>query len=58
MANRRIRQLAKNFQVKLWRIADALGITDSTLSRKLRHELSEEETARIIAIINELTKEA
>ena len=58
MANERIRQQAKATKVKLWRIADALGIVDSSFSRMLRHELSEEETARIIAIINELTKEA
>ena len=40
--------------VALWRIAEALGITDATFSRKLRHELPEETKAKIYRIIDEL----
>jgi len=39
-----------------WRIADKLGITDSTLSRKLRKELSAEDKQKIRAIIKELVE--
>ena len=43
--------------VKLWQIADALGIADCSLSRKLRKELLQEEKDRIFGIIRELSQE-
>ncbi len=54
MSNIDIKTEAMNAGVKLWQIADKLGITDSSLSRKLRKELSPEEKAKIRAIIAEL----
>ncbi len=57
MTNQTIRQAARASGVRLWRIAEALGVTDSTLSRKLRRELSPEETAHILGIIDSLRKE-
>lgn len=54
MANDFLRQAAARNGVKLWRIADHLGMTDSAFSRKLRRELSEDEQNRIIGIINEI----
>lgn len=56
MHNKTIRQLAKEKNVKLWQIADALGINDGNLSRKLRKELPQEEQKKIISIINELAE--
>lgn len=56
MHNKTIRELAKEKNVKLWQIADALGINDGNLSRKLRKELPQEEQKRIISIINELAE--
>ena len=44
-------------RVKLWWIADKLGIADTGLSKKLRHELPDEEKEKIRAIIAELAKE-
>ena len=41
----------------MWQIADALGINDGNFSRKLRKELPEEEKSKILAIIDQLTKE-
>ena len=38
-------------------IAEKLGITDSTLSRKLRRPLSEADTAKVLAAIEQLTAE-
>ena len=58
LANKDIRTTAAMEGVKLWQIADQLGITDNWFSRKLRHELPEEEKEKIRAIIAELAKEA
>jgi hypothetical protein len=55
MNNQEIRLAVRQAKIKLWRVADALGITDSTLSRKLRHELPEDEKQRILAIIRNLS---
>ncbi len=57
MANLDIRAAAVSSGVQLWRVADALGIADSSLSRKLRKELSQEEKEQIIDIIKQLSKE-
>ena len=48
------RRKAKENGVHLWRIADALGITDGNFSRKLRKELSEAEKKQIFKIIDDL----
>ncbi len=59
MKNLDIREDVRAAGLKLWEIADALGIADSNFSRKLRHELPDEEKNRIRGIIAELsTKEA
>ena len=58
MNNQDIRKAAHSAGVKLWQIAEQLHITDSYFSRKLRHELPDEEKQKIFAIIEELTKEA
>ena len=43
--------------MKLWQIADALGIADCSFSRKLRKELPQEEKEKIFSIIRELSQE-
>jgi hypothetical protein len=43
--------------VKLWQVAEALGIADCSLSRKLRRELPVEEKEKIFSIIRELAQE-
>lgn len=58
MNNQEIRQTAKKSGVKLWQIADQLGINDGNFSRKLRHELTETERVNILNIIAELAKGA
>lgn len=57
MSNQDIRRTAAGAGVKLWQIADALGIADCSLSRKLRKELPQEEKDRIFDIIQELSQE-
>lgn len=58
MANQDVRVAAKAAGVKLWQIAEELGIADSAFSRKLGHELPEETRRKVLAIIEELGKEA
>lgn len=57
MKNQKIREAAKKAGVKLWEVAEALGITDGNFSRKLRRELPGEEQAQIIRIIQEIATE-
>lgn len=57
MTNQDIRRTAAGAGVKLWQIADALGIADCNFSRKLRKELPQEEKEKILAIIERLSRE-
>lgn len=52
-----IRDEAKAAGVKLWQIADRLGITDCHFSRLLRNGLPEDKQAQIMKIIAELKQE-
>lgn len=54
--NQTIRATAKNRGVRLWEVADKLGISEPTMTRKLRRELSESEKQEIIKIIDELAE--
>ena len=56
MCNRDIRNMAGGCGVKLWQIADALGIADCSFSRKLRKELPDDEKREIFGIIENLAK--
>ena len=56
--NSAIRAAAVQRGVKLWQIADALGMNDGNFSRKLRHELPPEEKQQILALIDKIAKEA
>lgn len=57
MTNQDIRRTAAGARVRLWQIAEKLGIADCNFSRKLRKELPEEEKARIFTIIEQLSQE-
>ena len=56
MENMNLRRTAKAAKVPLWRIAEVLGISEPTMTRKLRRELDEDEKARILGIISALAK--
>ncbi len=58
MKNQDVRRAAQAAGVKLWQIADELGIMDTSFSRMLRKELSDEKKAEIFGIIEKLQKEA
>ena len=55
MANLKLRRAAAGAGVKLWQVAEALGVADATLSRWLRRDLPEEKAERIMATIRELS---
>lgn len=56
MKNQEIRSAAKEASIRLWQIADALGINDGNFSRMLRHELAPEKKQQILGIIDQLKK--
>ena len=58
--NEDLRRLAKNKSVRFWEIADALKKSEATLTRLFRHELSDEQKADFIKIIEKIaaTKKA
>lgn len=55
--NETIREAAKEKGVRMWRIAEKMGINEAVFSRKLRHELPEKETQKILEIIERIAKE-
>lgn len=57
MQNMTIRDEAKQRSIRLWEIADKLGISEATMVRKLRKELPQEEKDKILAMIDKLAKE-
>ena len=54
MCNVEIKEYAKQKNVKLWQIAQALNINDGNFSRKLRVEFTEEEKEKVKKIIDDL----
>ena len=58
MKNQALRQAAKAAKVPLWRIAAVLGVSEPTMTRKLRRELPENEKQQLLKIIEQLAKEA
>lgn len=57
MQNSEIRMKAKEKNVKLWEIADRIGLTDGNFSRKLRKELSDEEREKVLLVIEQIAAE-
>ena len=55
--NSNIRNAARIANIPQWKIADALGISEATLTRWLRFKLSTERENKILAIIDRLTQE-
>lgn len=56
VANKEIRDAAKNAGICLWQIAEELGISDGNFSRKLRRELTTEDRKAVMDIIRELSR--
>lgn len=57
-ANVEIREAAKRSGVKLWQVAEEIGMSDAAFSRKLRHELPKEDRERVLSAITRLGAES
>lgn len=57
MNNKDIRSAAGGYGIRLWQVAEAIGMNESAFSRKLRKELPQEEKEKILAVIEKLAKE-
>ena len=55
--NKDIKTTAKTKGIKLWEIADKLGIADTTMSRWLRKELPQDKKQKIFNIIDQIAAE-
>lgn len=55
--NEDIKNIAKENNIRLWRVAERLGVSDSNFSRMLRYKLSKEDKEKILDVIKELTKD-
>jgi hypothetical protein len=53
--NKDLQLLAAGKGVRQWQVAQELGVAEETLCRWLRHELSDERRALILAAIEKLT---
>jgi len=56
-ANQTIRKAAKAARVPLWMLAEKLGVSEPTMTRKLRRELDSTEQEKILVIIAEIAQE-
>lgn len=54
MANEFLKNEARRAGVRIWRIAEELGISPTTLSIRFRHELPKDEQTKILQIIKKL----
>ncbi len=57
VANKEIRDAAKEAGICLWQVAEKLGVSDGNFSRKLRRELPTEDREKVLNIIRELSQE-
>ena len=54
MANQIIRDELREQKVYQWELAKALGISEATMVRKMRTEMSDEETMELLALIDSI----
>lgn len=54
MQNAEIRNTLKENNILQWQLADKLGVSETTLVKKLRYELSKEEKQKIFDIISQM----
>lgn len=54
--NYEVKQYAKQKGVRLWQVADSLGMKDYVFSKKLRYKLPEKDKAQIMSTIDGLSK--
>lgn len=52
-ANQEVREALQNKGMKQWELADLLGVSEFTLTRWLRKELTEDKKKQLLKAINE-----
>ncbi len=52
--NEAIRALLKKSNFTLWQLADALGVSEATITRMMRHEVSDEKYDEIVTLIRSM----
>lgn len=57
IANKEIREAAKRKNVRLWQVAEGVGLSESYFSRKMRRELPQQEKESILNLIDNLAAE-
>lgn len=57
MSGQDVKAFIKNAGVKLWEVAEVLGMTDGNFSRRLRKPFNDNEVADIKRIVNTLTEQ-
>ena len=57
LSNNEVRKKAKEQGVRLWEVAEALNISEPTMTRKLRKELPTAEKERILSIIEDIASD-
>jgi len=55
--NKDIRKMARRAGVPMWKIAEGLGCSETSLYRYLRRELTEERREKIVEIIKKYEQE-
>lgn len=58
MKNTDVRQYAKSRSIYLWQIAEALGISEPTMTRRMRTELPEQDKQTLFQIIDNLAEQS
>lgn len=54
LKNQEIRNIAKMKGVYLWEIAERLNMSEPSMTRKLRRELSDQDKAHVLTVIDEI----
>ena len=57
-ANKELREKMQINNIALWKVADKIGVAESTLCRHMRYELEETERQEVSKAIDELAKAA
>jgi len=55
--NLAFREYAKEKNVKMWEVAEKVGVNDGNFSRRLRHELPLDELIRLKGIVDNIVTE-
>ncbi len=57
MNNKELKRYAASKGVRLWQVAEKFGLNDANFSRKLRHDLNEQDAKKFIVYVDELSED-